>query len=224
MASKNNLQTSAIAGIIAPVIFVTAFTIEGWLRPGYGPLAHYVSALSLGPRGWIQITNFIVFGSLFFVFSRGIATRFKNEKVSQTGPVLLTIIAIGILLSGPFVMDPTDTPPTQMSLHGTVHGILGGIVFLLMPISCFVFLNRFRKDSKYYPFRWWTLVMAIIITAADILFTLTTKLPAARIIFHDWFGLIQRSVLVPYMIWICCFAIGIYRLTKQEIQGLEKSG
>jgi hypothetical protein len=41
---------------------VAVFTIEGWLRPGYDPLSTYVSALSLGLHGWIQIVNFIVLG------------------------------------------------------------------------------------------------------------------------------------------------------------------
>ena len=216
MTPKINLQPANLAGIIAPVIFVSVFAVEGALRPGYYPRSDYISALSLGARGFIQVINFIVFGVLFFAFARGVAARFKEEKASQAGPVLLTIIALGILFSGPFVMDPADTLPAQMSLHGTVHGILGGIVFLLMPVSCYVFLSRFRKDSKYQSFRWWTLALAIFITATDIFFTLTTKIPAARIIFHDWFGLIQRLVLIPFMVWVFLVATGFYLLGKEE--------
>jgi hypothetical protein len=45
--------------MIGPALFVLVFTLEGWLRPGYDPLAMYVSALSLGPSGWIQITQLL---------------------------------------------------------------------------------------------------------------------------------------------------------------------
>ena len=59
--------------MIAPVLFVAVFTIEGSLRVGYDPISSYVSELSLGPRGWIQIANFVVFGALVLVFASGVA-------------------------------------------------------------------------------------------------------------------------------------------------------
>jgi len=146
----NQSKLSVCAGIIGPMLFVGVFTIEGWLRSGYYPLGMYVSALSLGTRGWIQITNFIVFGFLLLLFALGVTAEFPNGKASKAGPLLMVIIAIGFLFSGPFVMDPMGTLRDQMSIHGTLHGILGGLVFSLMPVSCFVFLRRFREDQKWH--------------------------------------------------------------------------
>jgi hypothetical membrane protein len=74
---------AAWAGIIGPALFVSVFTIEGWLRPGYELLKMYISALSLGSRGWIQMANFIILGVLLFVFTRGVAAEFKTGKASQ---------------------------------------------------------------------------------------------------------------------------------------------
>jgi len=45
----------------------------------------YVSELSLGPRGWIQIVNFVVFGLLFLFFARGVAAEFRQGKASKAG-------------------------------------------------------------------------------------------------------------------------------------------
>ena len=56
----NQTKLAAWAGIIGPTLFLLVFTLEGWLRPGYQPQTMYVSDLSLGPRGTIQIINFIV--------------------------------------------------------------------------------------------------------------------------------------------------------------------
>src|SRR6266567_6949207 len=125
----NNKQSSqrqlAIwVGLIGPVLFVSVFLLEGALRPGYNPLSAYVSALSLGPRGWIQIANFIVSGALLLVFTRAVAGEFPSGKASRGGIILLAIIAVGYLASGPFVMDPPGTPLSAASLHGTLHGIL----------------------------------------------------------------------------------------------------
>jgi hypothetical protein len=208
----NQRQLAAWAGIIGPTLFVAVFTLEGWLRPGYAPLGMYVSALSLGPRGWIQIVNFVVFGLLLLAFTRGVAAEFQSGKASRAGPILLTIIAISYLVSGPFVMDPTGTPPTQMTLHGTLHGIFGGIVFSLMPASCFVFLRRFREDPKWQFLQWWTLALGAIVAAAVVLLTVATKLPDSQNVFNEWLGLIQRTAIVPFMIWLFTFALGLRRV------------
>jgi len=106
----NRRQITAWAGMIGSALFIAVFTIEGLLRPGYNPLTMYISELSLGPRGWIQIANFVVYGILFLTFTWGIATEFKKGKSSKAGPILLTIIGVCFLLSGPFVMDPASTP------------------------------------------------------------------------------------------------------------------
>jgi hypothetical protein len=207
-------QLAIWAGIIGPVLFVATFMIEGWLRPGYQPLSMYVSALSLGPRGWIQIANFIIFGALFLLFTRAVAAAFPTGKASRGGLIIFVIIAICYLLSGPFVMDLANTPRDQMSLHGTLHGIFGGIVFSLMPISCFVFLRRFREDPKWQFLQWWTLLLGIVIAAAVILLTVATKLPDTQNIFAPWSGLIQRTAIVPFMIWLFSFAVGLLNMRR----------
>ena len=209
--SSNKKQQVAWAGVIAPIIFVTVFMVEGWLRPGYNPLSTYVSALSLSSRGWIQISNFLIFGALLFLFTRGVAAEFPEGKASRGGLILLTIIAAGYFLSGPFVMDPMDTPLDQASVHGTIHGILGGIVFLLMPISIFVYLRRFRIDPRWQSIYGWTLGLGVICAVADVFFTIVSKSPSLQVAFVDWFGLIQRSVIIPFMIWIFAFALAMLK-------------
>lgn len=210
-----NKQLAIWAGMLGPLLFVKIFLVEGWLRPGYQPLKMYVSELSLGERGWIQITNFIVFGVLFLLFSRGVAAEFPTGTASRGGPILLTITAICYLLSGPFVMDPANTPRDQMTIPGVLHGILGGIVFTLMPIICFVFLRRFREDPKWHFFQGWTLILGTLIAAAVILLTAATKLPDTQNIFTNWLGLIQRTAIVPFMIWIFIFALEMYRKSRE---------
>jgi hypothetical protein len=205
-------QLAAWAGMIGSALFVAVFTIEGWLRPGYNPFSMFVSELSLGPRGWIQIANFVVIGVLFLVFARGVAAEFQEGKASRAGPILLMIIAISLLVSGPFVMDPATTPREQMSWHSRLHWLFGALVFSLSPISCFVFLRRFQQDPEWRPLRWWTLAVGTITAAAVILLSVgPTRAPAPPNAFNEWNGLIQRTLLVPYFTWIFIFALRLHR-------------
>ena len=78
-------KLAAWAGMIAPVLFVATFTIMGWLRPGYDASSMYVSALALGPFGWVQSANFLILAILLFVFARGIAVKSQTGKTARGG-------------------------------------------------------------------------------------------------------------------------------------------
>ena len=210
----NLVRIGALAGMFGSAFFVVVFTIEGWLRVGYNPFAMYVSELSLGSSGGIQIANFMISGVLLLVFAFGVAAEFKGGKSSKSGPILLAVIGFCLLFSGPFVMDFASTSFAQMSLHGIVHQLLGAFVFLLMPISCFVFWRRFSSDPEWQPLKSWTLAATIIIVAAVIVLRIGPAVPpAAPNAFNDWAGLIQRAALIPYMVWIFTFALAIYKKT-----------
>lgn len=209
------------AGIAGSALFVTVFTIEGWARPGYEPASMFVSALSLGPRGWVQIANFIVFGALFLVFSRGVAAGIPSGAASR-GAMLLRIIGIGFLASGPFVMDPAGTPWELMSWHGRLHSLFGALVFSLGPVSCFVFYRRFRSDPSWRSLRWPTLGTGIIMSLAVVLLkVLPARAPAPPNTWNHWVGAIQRLALVPYMAWVLAFGLAL--LERIEVGGDEGS-
>lgn len=49
-------------GVAGAVLFTTTYVIEGATRPGYDGWQQAISALSLGPGGWLQQANFVVLG------------------------------------------------------------------------------------------------------------------------------------------------------------------
>jgi hypothetical protein len=77
-------------GLVAGPAFVIVFSADGATRPGYRPLRHPVSSLSLGPRGWVQVTNFAVTGALYLAAAAGLAraadpaTRAAGAGFSQS--------------------------------------------------------------------------------------------------------------------------------------------
>jgi len=204
----------AWAGILGQMLFVAIFTIEGWLRSGYEPARMYVSELSLGSRGWIQNANFMVFGLLFLMFTRSVAGEFQTGKASRGGILLLSIIAICYLTFGLFVMDPVSTPRNELTFSGILHALIGEVVLVLMPVSCFVFLRRFHEEAKWRFLQWWTFVLGTIIAIASSLMIVSMNLPNAQKVLNEWLGLIQRFSIVPYMVWLFIFALGLLRQSK----------
>src|SRR5580704_6140199 len=59
------------SGTLGGLLFTAVYLIEGATRPGYDPWGQAISALSLGPGGWIQRVNFIVFGLLMIAAAAG---------------------------------------------------------------------------------------------------------------------------------------------------------
>lgn len=207
-------KIGAWSGIIGSALFVFLFTLEGIFHPGYDANRMYISELSLGHFGWMQIINFMMLGILLLIFSRAVASEFPAGKASRWGVPLLTILGVLFFISGPFVMDPSGTPTGQMSVHGTIHGLAGGFVFLIMPITILVFLRRFLEDPNWTSMKVWTIVLSIIETIGVIFFTIASKIPEGQNIFIHWLGLIQRIALIPFMVWVFVFAINL--LVKEE--------
>jgi hypothetical protein len=206
MQDTSKISLPLIAGVIAPAIFVFVFTIEGLLRADYSAIAMHVSALSLGARGWIQIINFLIFGSLLGVFAFYLLAEHRAQKESKAGPIILLISAVCFFLSGPFVMDPMETARENMTTHGLIHGILGGIVFVLMPVTCFVFYKVLKGTEGMKGFAQWTLIAGVVIAVAMVMFTLASKVPNLHTQFLPYQGLLQRAEIVPYMVWVLTFA------------------
>jgi hypothetical protein len=211
MTTMGRRTIAGWAGMIGSALFVAIFTLEGWLRPSYDPCSTFISELSIGPRGWIQILNFIILGILFLLFTWGVAAEFRKGKASKAGPILLAIIGFSFLVSGPLVTDLAGTPRDQMSLQGILHGIFEALVFSFSPVSCFVFWRRFRQDQNWKHLQGWTLAVGIITLAAVVLLSAATKTQDIPNALTPWSGLIQRMVIIPYLIWIFTFAFTLHK-------------
>ena len=202
-----------LAGMLGSGLFVTVFTVEGWLRPGYSARQMFVSELSLGPRGWVQIANFMTTGVLLLIFALWVRAAFLRRRWSVVGPFLLALTALGLLLSGPLVMDPASTPRAAMTLHSRLHWTIGGLfVFLLVPVTCVVFYRSFTHRPGWASFRVWTLAEALLTGAVLVTFSVgPTRPPAPPGPWNVWNGALQRAILVPYMVWLFTLALRLRR-------------
>ncbi|SFT96964.1 Protein of unknown function [Arthrobacter sp. ov118] len=180
------------------VLFVSVFTVLGWLQPGYSSASMFVSELSLGPFGWVQILNFVLTGTLVLAFGRGLAAHFSTGAASRAGPVLVQILGASLIVSGPFTTD-RSAMFEQASISGIVHGVFGALVFTCAPLICFVFYRRFRRDAVWHPMAGWTLAAGVVLILGVVLLK-TSQQPDSGL--FEWKGLVQRILLVTFMAWI----------------------
>jgi len=202
MHAINWRRWGGIAGLIGPSLFVAIFLIEGWLRPGYNPTQMFVSELALGARGWIQITNFLVYGVLLLLFARGLATEFASGPGLRGGPLLLALNGLRTIGVGLFVTDPAAASLAALSGHALLHLLLALSAFVLWPLTCVVFYRRLRVEPAWRPLAGWTLCAAAVIAGASLLLIAGAMLPAALpTLLSARMGLIQRSSIITFAVW-----------------------
>jgi hypothetical membrane protein len=73
------------SALIGPAVYVGVFTIAGLLRPDYQTASMFISELALGPWGWVQTFNFILFGLSILVFAMGVALEFGAARAARVG-------------------------------------------------------------------------------------------------------------------------------------------
>lgn len=154
-----NVSTDRLlmSGIAAAIVFPTAVAVQAVAREGFDLAVHPLSLLSLGDAGWIQITNFIVTGSLFIAFAAGLRRALGSGRGGRWGPRLvgfygLVVVAAGIFPADPMLGFPPGTPeglPETLSWHAIVHNLTFVFAFLGLIIAIFVFARRFAAAKEW---------------------------------------------------------------------------
>lgn len=207
-----------VCGAIAGPFFTMAWAIEGATRATYNPLRHPISSLSIGEFGWTQATSFILTGLLMFAFSFGLWRALQPLGGSTWAPILVGAIAVGLIGAGFFVTDPMNgypvgTPNFSMdyTLSGRLHRLFSALVFLGLPIACFV-LTRFfaRQGDRRWAF--YSVITGITFLA---LFVVTSMGFAQVESLVNYAGLLQRITLTVGWAWLTL--LPIYLFTVRQV-------
>ena len=93
-------------GQLGCILFIVLFLIQGQLRDAYSPLKFPISSLSIGHYGWIQRANFLISGSLIFLFAIGFRRATPILKSSLWTSRLIGGVGLGLFGAGLFSSDP----------------------------------------------------------------------------------------------------------------------
>jgi hypothetical membrane protein len=126
-------------GGIGALLFTVTYLIEGVTQPGYNAWQHAISALSLGPGGWVQQVNFIVYGVLLVLASVGWYRLLLPGRTAIWFPLFQGIGGLGLIGVGVFT-------------SGTLHTLLAYALIYALAIGCFALAPRFWVERHW---RWW---------------------------------------------------------------------
>jgi Protein of unknown function (DUF998) len=131
-----------ICGGIGAVLFTAVYLIEGFTRPGYDAWLQPISSLSLGPGGWVQQVNFVVFGALSLLSAVGWYRLLLPWRALLWFPLFQGISGLCLIGTGVFSLDPLPgyppgATPGPSTLHARLHTIFAWAIIISLALGCF---------------------------------------------------------------------------------------
>jgi hypothetical protein len=188
-------------GVAGAVLFTTIYLIEGMIRPGYSAWQQPISALSLGPGGWIQQANFVVYGVCTLCLAGAWRQVLKGGAGALTYPVLRGVEGLTATVVGFFSQDPAGYPPgaavttrTTPTLHGEIH-LLGAFVLVGTLVGAFVVMAwRFARDLHWWGWATYSVLSALLVLVFMALFGMAQQHSGDA-------GLFERLAISTEPIW-----------------------
>ncbi|PSK95636.1 uncharacterized protein DUF998 [Murinocardiopsis flavida] len=198
----------------APLLFVVVLLIAGALRPGYDPLHHWGSELSLGDGGWVQTANFVAVGLLTTAFAVGVRRELDGGRGSVAIPLFTGLFGIGLVVQGIFPVDPyVGYPPgsegtTEPTLNGVVHDL--NMFPTFGALTAAMFAAAYRSMGRPGEWAWTMLTLAAgVLTPATMMIAAHQFDSAAQTgAFH---GLWQRVSLAIGFGWYALLGARLLR-------------
>jgi hypothetical protein len=192
-------------GVAAGPVFVTVFLLEGARRADYNSLRHPVSALSLGPHGWTQVTNFGAVGTLCLAGAAGLFRAPDADASTRLGSLLIGAAGVGLLGSAVFATDPVSGyPPGPADESGedstsmTLHGLASIPIVVGLPSSALAYAWRFHRGGRPR----WALYCAASAASMVATFGLAGAGFGQRPTLVNLAGLFQRASIITAFGWI----------------------
>ena len=170
LARHTLIRRGALAGMVGPALFgslillLTLLEYDFLRSLGWHPFREsdfpWPSGLALGPYGWLQVANFILFGLLLIMFAIGLQRELRARKWELVGPGLLMVAGIASILCG-FKTDP-DLSKGPQTISSWIHTIAFFLLLGSLVPSFFFFWRLLRKDPRWRGYDWYALISGVL--------------------------------------------------------------
>jgi hypothetical membrane protein len=192
------------------IAFVVTFLVEGAIRPGYSPLRHAVSQLSLGPFGWINTIAILLTGLALLALAAGLRGALVTGTGSTWAPRLIGVTGVGFLLAGAFPigagLNYPPGAPGQQTLSGLIHGLAITVAFGCLSAACFVMARRFAGEPAGRGWGGYSTVSGLLVATGYLATSVLTGLDQAGVLHNAPGGLLQRVTIIAGFGWIVLLA------------------
>jgi hypothetical protein len=208
---------------LAPALFVTVLLVEGATRPGYDPVQHFGSELSLGTRGWVQVANFLGAGVLVLGFAAGMRRAMESDRGSVAAPVLTGVFGVTLIVAGIFPTDPKPGYPPgtagtteAITVSGTIHDLNGLLSFIALTATVLVLAAWFADQPGRRGWMWGCLAIGLVVPVTFVLAgVLFSQAAAAGTLDASYHGLVQRFTITLGFGWLSVIALLLLRENQQ---------
>jgi hypothetical protein len=165
-------RTLLWVGAATSVLFNVAVIVDGAFRQGYDPLAQPMSALSLGPNGWVQVTGFLVFGVVQVITAVAWRASLAGGFGVSAYPVVKVISGAAMIAAGLFSQDPANGYPVGVlmpripSVHAVVHQFVSFVSLTAAVVGLVLLAIRFFREPRWRGWAPWALVSAVAMMGA----------------------------------------------------------
>jgi hypothetical protein len=210
---------SLLACGLAPALFVAVLLVDGATRPGYDPLHHFGSELSLGSRGWVQTTNFLLTGTLLLGFAIGLRRALGSGRGSVAAPILTGVFGATLIVAGSFPTDPKPGYPPgtagtteATTVHGMIHDLNALPCFAALTAAILVLAARFAGQPARRGRMWGSMAIGLVVPATFVLGgVLFSQAAAAGTLGASYHGLAQRLTITLGFGWLSVIALLLLR-------------
>jgi len=197
-----------ICGILSSLVYVGTDILAALRLEGYSYTSQAVSelfAIGASTRPLV-VSLFTIYNLLVIAFALGIlATESPKRSLRATGILLLVY---GILGQLTLLFFPIHSRGAETTLTDTMHGILTGVLVLLM----FSFMV-FGAASQGKWFRLYSIVTILLL----ILFGILSFMEVPRIeaeMSTPWLGIKERMNIYTSHLWVMVLAISLLKAKK----------
>lgn len=211
----NPTRTHVATALLAA--FVAAVLVQDALRDDLSPVEHWVSHLSLGTHGWVNIAALILAGI-------GVLTLAPTLRANAPSPWparWVTTAGVGLVIAGTFVADPPPgTIYTEgMTWHGQLHDVGGGLCFIGLFAACLT--------TRHLLSRRWGMGAAITVAGAWLLASGLAAFGYANEATTLPSGLAERVALFTGIAWLVVLGIHLERTpnterSRDELRGISE--
>lgn len=213
-------------GAIGAFLFTVIYMLEGITRPGYDAWQQPISALSLGPGGWMQQVNFVVFGILLVLSAAGWYRFLVPGRAAIWFPLIQGISGLCLIGAGVFSMDPFPGYPAGSTLalstvHGTLHSSLVWVLIPTLELGCFAFAQYARILLHWRGWFVYSLITGILILIFWEAFVLGANGTVAGLV--PLTGLTERLSAGSHALWVCLLVVTLF-LKKGASVSIPENG